>query len=102
MQLPDESPFLFSPYFGEEFEFEVPRLFRFLSVYVRDNVGPGTSRVIGKVALRRQHLSNIHDKDHWFPLKPVDADSEVQVFNRTTLIRMQLNWCVPFLGKSAS
>ncbi|XP_059479268.1 GTPase-activating protein isoform X2 [Neocloeon triangulifer] len=66
------------PYFGEEFEFEVPRLFRFLSVYVRDNVGPGTSRVIGKVALRRQHLSNIHDKDHWFPLKPVDADSEVQ------------------------
>jgi len=69
----------YSPYFGEEFEFEVPRLFRFLAVYVRDNVGPGTSRVIGKVALRRQHLSNIHDKDHWFPLKPVDADSEVQV-----------------------
>ncbi|XP_065348257.1 GTPase-activating protein [Cloeon dipterum] len=67
-----------SPYIGEEYEFEVPRLFRFLSVYVRDNVGPGTSRVIGKVALRRQHLSNIHDMDHWFPLRPVDADSEVQ------------------------
>lgn len=35
-------------------------------------------KVIGKVAIRREHLSSYNNKDHWFSLKAVDADSEVQ------------------------
>jgi Ras GTPase-activating protein 3 len=78
-----------SPFYGEEFEFEVPRRFRWLAVYVRDGVGPGTSRVIGKAALRRQQLLQVHGKDHWFPLKPVDADSEVQVSDKQSCHKMK-------------
>ncbi|KAF4519154.1 hypothetical protein B566_EDAN008216, partial [Ephemera danica] len=68
-----------SPFYGEEFEFEVPRRFRWLAVYVRDMVGPGTSRVIGKAALRRQQLLQVHGKDHWFPLRPGKAHLELRV-----------------------
>lgn len=33
---------------------------------------------IGKIAIRREELHVYNHKDHWFPLRAVDADSEVQ------------------------
>ncbi|KAJ8916711.1 hypothetical protein NQ315_013915 [Exocentrus adspersus] len=35
-------------------------------------------KVLGKVAIRREQLASYNNKDHWFPIKAVDADSEVQ------------------------
>lgn len=67
---------LFSPFFGEEFEFEVPRRFRYLSVYAYDR--DKSDKVVGKIALKREELTCYNNKDHWFPLRQVDADSEVQ------------------------
>ncbi|CAG9768279.1 unnamed protein product [Ceutorhynchus assimilis] len=69
-----------SPFFGEEFQFDVPRNFRFISVYVfdRDRQNNKQDKVLGKVAIRREHLASYNNKDHWFPIKAVDADSEVQ------------------------
>lgn len=65
-----------NPFFGEEYQFEIPRRFRYLSVYVYDR--DKTEKVIGKVALKRDELTCYNNKDHWFPLRCVDADSEVQ------------------------
>lgn len=68
------------PFFGEEFQFEIPRKFRYLSVYVwdRDRHLKQQDKPIGKIAIRREELHNYNHKDHWFPLRPVDDDSEVQ------------------------
>lgn len=33
---------------------------------------------MGKVAIKREDLATYHNKEHWFPLRLVDADSEVQ------------------------
>lgn len=35
-------------------------------------------KVLGKVAIKREDLHRYNNKDHWFALRPVDADSEVQ------------------------
>lgn len=35
-------------------------------------------KAIGKIAIRRGDLHLYNHKDHWFPLRPVDDDSEVQ------------------------
>ncbi|XP_046990174.1 GTPase-activating protein isoform X1 [Schistocerca americana] len=68
-----------NPFFGEEFQFEVPRKFRYLSVYVYDRDRHlKQDKVLGKVALKREELNSYHNKDHWFLIRPVDADSEVQ------------------------
>lgn len=68
-----------SPFFGEEFQFEVPRDFRFISVYVFDRDRHlKQDKVLGKVAIKREDLTSYNNKDHWFPIKAVDADSEVQ------------------------
>ncbi|XP_072382255.1 GTPase-activating protein [Diabrotica undecimpunctata] len=68
-----------SPFFGEEFQFEVPRNFRFISIYVLDRDRHlKQDKMLGKVAIRREQLSSYNNKDHWFPIKAVDADSEVQ------------------------
>lgn len=57
----------------------MPRDFRFLSVYVFDrDKHLKQNKVLGKVAIKRDELSSYNNKDHWFALKPVDADSEVQ------------------------
>ena len=66
-----------SPFFGEEFQFSVPRKFRYLSVYVNDR--DKADKVIGKVAVRREELQAYHNKDHWFQIKPVNEHTEVQV-----------------------
>ncbi|KAJ0181311.1 hypothetical protein K1T71_003396 [Dendrolimus kikuchii] len=67
------------PFFGEEFQFEVPRRFRYLSIYVFDrDKHLKQDKVLGKVAIKREDLQQYNNKDHWFELRPVDADSEVQ------------------------
>lgn len=35
-------------------------------------------KIVGKVAIRREQLASYNNKDHWFSIKAVDADSEVQ------------------------
>uniref|UniRef100_A0A023F326 Putative ras gtpase-activating protein n=1 Tax=Triatoma infestans TaxID=30076 RepID=A0A023F326_TRIIF len=65
-----------SPFFGEEFQFGVPRKFRYLSVYIYDR--DKTDKVIGKVAIKREDLQTYHNKDHWFQIKPVTQHTEVQ------------------------
>ncbi|XP_029038285.1 GTPase-activating protein isoform X3 [Osmia bicornis bicornis] len=68
-----------SPFFGEEFQFEVPRKFRYLGIYVYDRDRHlKQDKILGKVAIKREDLTKYHNKEHWFPLGPVDADSEVQ------------------------
>lgn len=68
--------FYFSPFWGEEFEFEIPRRFRYLGVCVYER-----DRPLGRVTVRRDQLTSFNDKDHWFPLRPLNVESEVQVFN---------------------
>lgn len=69
----------FSPFFGEEFQFEVPRKFRYLSIYLFDRDRHlKQDKVLGKVAIKREDLATYNNKDHWFAIRPVDADSEVQ------------------------
>ncbi|KAF3429596.1 hypothetical protein E2986_06953 [Frieseomelitta varia] len=68
-----------NPFFGEEFQFEVPRKFRYLGIYVYDRDRHlKQDKILGKVAIKREDLAAYHNKEHWFPLRPVDADSEVQ------------------------
>ncbi|XP_053680398.1 GTPase-activating protein [Anopheles nili] len=68
-----------SPFFGEEYQFEIPRQFRYLSVYVWDRDRHlKQDKPYGKIAIRREDLHQYNHKDHWFPLRPVDEDSEVQ------------------------
>lgn len=68
-----------SPFFGEEYQFEIPRKFRFLSVYIWDrDKHLKQDKPIGKIAIKREELHVYNHKDHWFSLRPVDEDSEVQ------------------------
>lgn len=68
-----------SPFFGEEYQFEIPRKFRYLAVYVWDrDKHLKQDKAIGKIAIKREELHTYNHRDHWFALQPVDADSEVQ------------------------
>uniref|UniRef100_A0A672M4Y7 RAS p21 protein activator 3 n=1 Tax=Sinocyclocheilus grahami TaxID=75366 RepID=A0A672M4Y7_SINGR len=58
---------------------EIPRSFRHLSFYIFDRDVFRRDSSIGKVAVKKEDLQKYHGKDHWFPLQPVCADSEVQV-----------------------
>ncbi|XP_077293823.1 ras GTPase activating protein 1 [Arctopsyche grandis] len=67
-----------NPFFGDHFQFDVPRGFRYLSIYVFDRDRSNKQdKVLGKVAIHREELKK-YGTDHWFALQPVDADSEVQ------------------------
>ena len=71
---------IFSPFFGEEFQFNIPRDFRFISFYIHDrDRSMKTNKVIGKVSVQKEALNECRGKDQWYSLKAVDADSEVQV-----------------------
>lgn len=77
--------FSMSVFFGEEFQFDIPREFRFLSFYLYDRDRPmKTDKIMGKVSIKKDDLHKYHGKDQWFPITPVDADSEVQVKWRPT------------------
>ncbi|KAK8400325.1 hypothetical protein O3P69_003195 [Scylla paramamosain] len=88
-----------SVFFGEEFQFDIPREFRYLSFYLYDRDRPmKTDKIMGKVSIKKDDLHKYHGKDQWFPITPVDADSEVQgkvhVEVRLIMVR-HLNDCCP-------
>ncbi|XP_069746537.1 ras GTPase-activating protein 3 isoform X3 [Narcine bancroftii] len=66
------------PFYGEDFYCEIPRSFRYLSFYIFDRDVFRRDSIIGKVAVKKDELQKYHNRDTWFPLQPVDADSEVQ------------------------
>nr|XP_044251712.1 GTPase-activating protein isoform X2 [Drosophila takahashii] len=66
-----------TPFFGEEHQFKIPRRFRYLSIYLWDR-DMKQDKPIGKIAIKREELHMYNHKDHWFSLRPVDQDSEVQ------------------------
>ncbi|XP_051557990.1 ras GTPase-activating protein 3-like isoform X1 [Myxocyprinus asiaticus] len=66
------------PFYGEDFYCEIPRSFRHLSFYIFDRDVFRRDSSIGKVAVKKEDLQKYHGKDHWFPLQPISADSEVQ------------------------
>ncbi|KAI5714199.1 hypothetical protein M8J76_012741 [Diaphorina citri] len=69
-----------NPFFGEEFQFDIPRRFRHLAVYAYDRDRTSkTDRVLGKVTIQRSDLHRISNKEHWFPLTPVTQDSEGKI-----------------------
>ncbi|KAL8187812.1 UNVERIFIED_CONTAM: Ras GTPase-activating protein 2 [Gekko kuhli] len=78
-----------SPFFGEEFYFDVPRTFQFLSFYIYDKSVIQRDLRIGKVAIKKEDLSRYAGKEPWFMLQPVDSNSEVQV----KLIRCESESC---------
>nr|XP_036878839.1 ras GTPase-activating protein 2 isoform X5 [Manis javanica] len=67
-----------SPFFSEEFYFEIPRTFQYLSFYVYDKNVLQRDLRIGKVAIKKEDLCNHSGKETWFLLQPVDSNSEVQ------------------------
>jgi len=56
-----------SPFYGEEFQFEIPRRFRNLAFYVidRERSVNFKDKILGKVAVKRDELTTYHGKDHW-------------------------------------
>ncbi|NXC12464.1 RASA3 protein, partial [Corythaeola cristata] len=67
------------PFYGEDFYCEIPRTFRHLSFYIFDRDVFRRDSIIGKVAIQKEDLQKYHNRDTWFQLQHVDADSEVQV-----------------------
>ncbi|EMP40335.1 Ras GTPase-activating protein 2 [Chelonia mydas] len=67
-----------SPFFGEEFYFEIPRTFQCLSFYIYDKSVLQRVLRIGKVAIKKEDLCKYTSKETWFLLQPVDSNSEVQ------------------------
>uniref|UniRef100_A0A452S6D6 RAS p21 protein activator 3 n=1 Tax=Ursus americanus TaxID=9643 RepID=A0A452S6D6_URSAM len=66
------------PFYGEDFYCEIPRSFRHLSFYIFDRDVFRRDSIIGKVAIQKEDLPKYHNRDTWFLLQHVDADSEVQ------------------------
>ncbi|XP_054830706.1 ras GTPase-activating protein 3 [Eublepharis macularius] len=66
------------PFYGEDFYCEIPRSFRHLSFYIFDRDVFRRDSIIGKVAIWKEDLQKYHNRDTWFQLQHVDADSEVQ------------------------
>ncbi|XP_051580926.1 ras GTPase-activating protein 2-like isoform X1 [Myxocyprinus asiaticus] len=67
-----------SPFFGEDFYFEIPRPFQCLSFYVYAKSMFLRDLPVGKVAIRKEDLYKYSGKENWFHLQPVDPHSEVQ------------------------
>uniref|UniRef100_A0A8C2JRA9 RAS p21 protein activator 2 n=1 Tax=Cyprinus carpio TaxID=7962 RepID=A0A8C2JRA9_CYPCA len=68
-----------SPFYGEDFYFEIPRPFQCLSFYVyAKSMFQIRDLPIGKVAIRKEDLYKYCGKENWFQLQPVDPHSEVQ------------------------
>ncbi|KAG5836968.1 hypothetical protein ANANG_G00234280 [Anguilla anguilla] len=73
-KMSEKSP---SPFYGEDFYFEIPRPFQYLSFYVYAK-SVFRDLPVGKVAIRKEDLYKFSGKEHWFCLQPVDPNSEVQ------------------------
>ncbi|KAG7471034.1 hypothetical protein MATL_G00120110 [Megalops atlanticus] len=74
-KMSEKSP---SPFYGEDFYFEIPRPFQYLSFYVYAKSVFQRDLPVGKVAIRKEELCKFSGKEHWFCLQPVDPNSEVQ------------------------
>ncbi len=75
---------LYSPFYGEEYKFTVPRAFRHLSFYVWESCSLSRDAMLGKVAISSEELkSEPVREDRWYTIKPIDPDSEVQVSSYT-------------------
>ncbi|NP_001135301.1 RAS p21 protein activator 2 [Salmo salar] len=77
----------FSPFYGEDFYFEIPRPFQCLSFYVFAKGVFQRDLPVGKVSIRKEELCKFSGKEHWFGLQPVDPNSEVQVGVSQTVFR---------------
>uniref|UniRef100_F7B4W1 RAS p21 protein activator 2 n=1 Tax=Ornithorhynchus anatinus TaxID=9258 RepID=F7B4W1_ORNAN len=71
-------PSPFSPFYSEEFYFEIPRKFQYLSFYIYDKSVLQRDLRIGKVTIKKEDLCNHTGKETWYSLQPVDSNSEVQ------------------------
>uniref|UniRef100_A0A665T569 RAS p21 protein activator 2 n=1 Tax=Echeneis naucrates TaxID=173247 RepID=A0A665T569_ECHNA len=67
-----------SPFYGEDFYFEIPRPFQCLSFYVYAKAVFQRDLPVGKVSIRKDDLCKYSGKEHWLSLQPVDPNSEVQ------------------------
>uniref|UniRef100_A0A7N6C3G2 RAS p21 protein activator 2 n=1 Tax=Anabas testudineus TaxID=64144 RepID=A0A7N6C3G2_ANATE len=67
-----------SPFYGEDFYFEIPRPFLCLSFYVYAKSVFQRDLPVGKVSIRKDDLCKYSGKEHWLSLQPVDPNSEVQ------------------------
>ncbi|XP_061924244.1 ras GTPase-activating protein 2 [Entelurus aequoreus] len=67
-----------SPFYGEDFYFEIPRFFQCLSFYIYAKSVFQRDLPVGKVSIRKDDLCEYKGKEHWFSLQPVDPNSEVQ------------------------
>ncbi|XP_077344694.1 ras GTPase-activating protein 2 isoform X2 [Lithobates pipiens] len=67
-----------NPFYGEDFYFEIPRAFQNLSFYIYDKNLLQRDLRIGKVAIKKDDLFRYNGKEPWFPLQPIDSNSEVQ------------------------
>ncbi|XP_063771694.1 ras GTPase-activating protein 2 isoform X2 [Pseudophryne corroboree] len=67
-----------NPFYGEDFYFEIPRSFHNLSFYIYDKSLLQRDLRIGKVAIKKEDLCRYNCKEPWFPLQPIDSNSEVQ------------------------
>ncbi|XP_067102231.1 ras GTPase-activating protein 2 isoform X1 [Osmerus mordax] len=67
-----------SPFYGEDFYFEIPRPFQCLSFYVYAKSVFQRDLPVGKISIRKEDLCKHSGKEHWFGLQPVDPNSEVQ------------------------
>uniref|UniRef100_A0A1A8MXD0 RAS p21 protein activator 2 n=1 Tax=Nothobranchius pienaari TaxID=704102 RepID=A0A1A8MXD0_9TELE len=67
-----------SPFYGEDFYFEIPRPFQCLSFYVCTKGVFQRDLPVGKVSIRKDELGKYNGKENWFSLQPVDPNSEVQ------------------------
>uniref|UniRef100_H2ZJF0 Ras GTPase-activating protein 3 n=1 Tax=Ciona savignyi TaxID=51511 RepID=H2ZJF0_CIOSA len=65
-----------SPFFQEEFDFDIPHNFRFLCFYFHDVQGDVLTKkdhVFAKVAVKKTDICKYNGKEHWFPLVPVEG-----------------------------
>lgn len=70
-----------SPFFGEEFCFDIPRLFHYLSIHLYErerSVNNLRNRPIGKVTIRRNQLKSFDGEESWFPIIPVNQSPDIQ------------------------
>uniref|UniRef100_A0A3B1IIC3 RAS p21 protein activator 2 n=1 Tax=Astyanax mexicanus TaxID=7994 RepID=A0A3B1IIC3_ASTMX len=79
-----------SPFYGEDFYFEIPRPFQCLSFHVYAKSVFQREQPVGKVSIRKDDLSKYSGKEHWFGLQPVDPNSEVQVSSNSFLLFLQI------------
>ncbi|TNN30973.1 Ras GTPase-activating protein 2 [Liparis tanakae] len=84
---------LCSPFYGEDFYFEIPRPFQCLSFYVYAKSVFQRELPVGKVSIQKDELCEFSGRELWCGLHPVDANSEVQVTWRIHLVHtVKFTW----------